>query len=71
MRRKILTYLYYVMISLSSVSVFAQKTEPPEPKPNDPPPGPGLPIDGGLSFLIIAGAVLGVYATRKKFTIEN
>ncbi|KUO68999.1 MAG: hypothetical protein APF83_07090 [Lutibacter sp. BRH_c52] len=71
MRRKILTYLCYVLISLSSVSVFAQKTEPPEPKPNDPPPGPGLPIDGGISYLLIFGAVYGIYAIRKKFTIED
>jgi hypothetical protein len=31
----------------------------------DPPP-PGLPIDGGLTWLIVAGAALGVYQLRKK-----
>ena len=60
---------------LSSISVFAQKTEPPEPPNNknnfDGPGPPGLPINGGLSFLLIAGAVLGVYATRKKFMIYD
>ena len=69
MRRKILTYLCYVIMSLSSVSVFAER--PPEPPQNNPPIGPGLPIDGGLSFLLIAGAFLGVYATRKKFTNDD
>lgn len=50
-------------MSLSSVSVFAEI--PPEPPQNAPPP-PGTPIDGGLSLLIIAGTAYGVYATRKK-----
>lgn len=53
---------------LSSLSVFAKK-EPPPPQ-NQPPP-PGLPIDGGLSFLLIAGVAYGVYAIRKKFTIND
>lgn len=57
---------------LSGVSVFAQKTDPPEPKPNGQGPGPpGLPIDGGFSYLLIAGAAYGVYAIRKKFTIDD
>ncbi len=55
-------------MSLSSVSVFAEIGPPP---PENQPPPQGLPIDGGLSFLIIAGAVLGVYATKKKFTIDD
>ena len=48
---------------LSSVSVFAEK--PPEP-PQNQPPGPGLPIDGGLSYLFIVGAAYGIYAIRKR-----
>ena len=51
---------------LTSVSVFAKKKiEPPEPPQNQPPP-PGLPIDGGLSVLLIAGSVYGIYAIRKR-----
>ncbi len=69
MRRKILTYLFFVTMFLTSVSVFAEK--PPEPPQNLPPLGPGLPIDGGLSLLLIAGAVYGVYAIRKKLTIND
>lgn len=53
---------------LSSVSVFAEKDPPP---PQNQPPGPGLPIDGGLSYLFIVGVVYGVYAIRKKLIIED
>ena len=31
-----------------------------------PPPPNGLPIDGGISYLVIAGAVFGAYKIRKK-----
>lgn len=31
-----------------------------------PPPPNGLPIDGGISYLVIAGAVFGAYKLRKK-----
>lgn len=51
---------------LLSFSVFSQGPDPPPP-----PPPPGTPIDGGLSLLIIAGTAYGVYATRKKFTIDD
>jgi hypothetical protein len=54
---------------LACVPVFAKKKGPPPPQ-NQPPP-PGLPIDGGLSYLLIAGAVYGVYAIRKKFTLDD
>jgi hypothetical protein len=64
MRRKILTYLCCAVMLLSSTSVFAKKKGPPPPE-NQPPP-PGLPIDGGISLLLIAGAAYGVYATKKK-----
>ena len=65
MKKKIVTYCCCVMMLFAGVSVFAQKNGPPEPKPNDVGP-PGLPIDGGLSYLILAGAAYGVYASRKR-----
>ena len=34
--------------------------------PQPPPPQPGLPIDGGLSYLFIAGIAYGVYKIKKK-----
>ena len=64
MRRKILTYLCCVLMLLVSASIFAKK-EPPPPQ-NLPPSGPGLPIDGGISLLLIAGAAYGVYAKIKR-----
>jgi hypothetical protein len=48
---------------LSSVSVFAEKDPPP---PENQPPPVGLPIDGGFSYLLIVGAVYGIYAIRKR-----
>ncbi|MDO9274824.1 MAG: hypothetical protein Q7T92_04645 [Lutibacter sp.] len=65
MRRKVLTYLCFVVLLLFSVSILAVKTVPPSPKPEDVPP-PGLPIDGGVFFLFIVGASYGVYVTKKK-----
>jgi hypothetical protein len=64
MRRKILTYLCYVLMLFVVDSVFAKKKGPPPPQ-NQPPPV-GLPIDGGLSYLLIAGVAYGVYAIRKR-----
>ncbi|HSQ46917.1 MAG TPA: hypothetical protein VLM44_08375 [Lutibacter sp.] len=68
MRRKIFTYCFCVLMLLASVSVFAKKKDPPAPpnnKNNDVPP-PGLPIDGGLSYLLLIGAAYGVHAIRKR-----
>jgi hypothetical protein len=45
---------------------MAMNTEvPPAPKPNGPGPYPEFPIDGGISFLLIAGAAYGIYALKK------
>ena len=54
---------------LVSVPVFAKKKGPPPPQ-NQPPPV-GLPIDGSLYVLLVVGVVYGVYAIRKKFTIDD
>jgi hypothetical protein len=42
-----------------------------EIKANEPPPPPfggqpGLPIDGGIAYLLLSGLALGFYAIRKK-----
>lgn len=63
MKKKIVTYLFCILMLLASVSVFAE--EPPSPKTNPAPPG--LPIDGGLSYLFVIGVAYGIYATKKKF----
>lgn len=57
------------------LEMFSQSRTPPTPPQSSvsdvgilaaPPPPPGLPIDGGLSLLVIAGAVFGVFKLRKK-----
>ena len=66
MKKIIVTYFCYMIMMLSSVSGFSLGDEPPMPKPNDNlPPGPGLPIDGSISLLLIAGAAYGIYALKK------
>ena len=70
MEKKIVTYLCCVIMLFAGVSVFAhKKTEPPKPPSNrsnlDVPPQ-GLPIDGGISLLLIIGTVYGVYIKIKR-----
>lgn len=36
------------------------------PGPGPPPPHPELPIDGGLGYLIITAALIGVYHIKKR-----
>jgi len=58
--RNILTCIIFLLISISA---FGE--DPPCPFP----PCeiyPELPIDSGLSFLLIAGAAYGIYESRKK-----
>ena len=45
-----------LLLLLFPLIMIAQGPPPPPP----PPPPPGLPIDGGLLFLLIAGIVYGV-----------
>jgi hypothetical protein len=45
-----------------SISAYSYKGPPPP----GPPPQPGLPIDGGLTYLFIVGAVYGVYKLKNK-----
>jgi len=45
-----------------SVTAYSYKGPPPPA----PPPNPGLPIDGGIVYLLVAGAVYGAYKLKKK-----
>ncbi len=51
--RKILSYLFVFLLLCASLDASAQ--EPDDPSPLD----PAVPIDGGLSLLLSAGAVYG------------
>lgn len=68
MKGKIVTDFLVAVFLLMGIASYAQK--PPEPKP-DGPIHPELPIDGGLSYLFIAGVAYGIYAIRKKLTIDD
>lgn len=48
------------------VCSLAYANDPPNPSGNDAPPGPGLPIDGGLTYLLISGIAYGVYELKRK-----
>ncbi len=50
------------VLMLTFSEVFAFKTPP---LPGGPVPV-GLPIDGGISFLIISGVFFGIYSLRKR-----
>lgn len=61
--------IFYLFIGVTT-SVFAG-LPPPPPGGGGPPcfPPPCMPIDGGISFLLAAGAALGakkIYDSRKK-----
>jgi hypothetical protein len=49
---------------LTFTVVLANKT-PPLPKPATV-PSPGLPISGGIMYLLASGVALGVYTLKKK-----
>jgi hypothetical protein len=66
MKRKKNTYYFCVLFFLLSMVMYSNGKNPPYPKPNGPGPYPELPIDGGVSFLLFAGAIYGVYKLRKK-----
>ena len=60
MKHKIKIVLF-VSVVLCTTYTFGQITPPPIP----PPPPPGLPIDGGVLLLFIAGIFLGVKKLNK------
>ena len=53
---------YFILILLFvGIPLFSQIDPPPPP----PPPQPGLPIDAGISVLLIAGSLYGAFKLRK------
>ena len=57
-----------VVILLPFTSVFAAPGPPP---PSLPPPPPGLPLDGGLWFLLVLSLLFGIYKLRQILTIKK
>lgn len=56
--KKIVASILFVLISFVCVAQSA-------PPPPMPPPPPGLPIDGGLTFLLVLGLFFGVKSILK------
>ena len=66
MKSRFNKYLLSFCLILICTMVSAQK-QPPKPDGHNRNNGqPGLPIDGGLSFLLISGVAYGMYELRKK-----
>ncbi len=66
--KKIKYILTLVVLVLGCSALFSAPNPPPSGGPNCWPP-PCVPIDGGLSFLIVAGAAYGarkIYKSSKK-----
>lgn len=65
-RKTVKLFIWCFGFMLIGAVAHAEK-EPPKPElGNAPPPGPGLPIDGGLSLLLASGVVYGIYAIKRK-----
>ncbi|GIV29492.1 MAG: hypothetical protein KatS3mg028_0558 [Bacteroidia bacterium] len=63
-------FLFLFFIFVASVCFGAAPPPPPPPPPGCWPP-PCIPIDGGVSFLIAAGALYGVKKSYDKFKTER
>ena len=64
----IIVLTFSILISVVGYSQKAPPTPPPSGKPALPAPHPGdeVPIDGGLSYLLLSGVLYGVYELRKR-----
>ena len=58
-------FLIVIFIVVNGVAFAQCPGGPPCGGPNQPPP-PGLPVDGGILFLLASGLVYGVVKLRKK-----
>jgi len=51
---------------LIGVVAYSKKILPTPEEGGAPPPPPGLPIDGGLSLLLISGVAYGIFELKRK-----
>lgn len=67
-RKKVKILILCFGFMLFSLGAYAEII-PPKPETANapaPPPPPGLPIDGGLSFLLISGVAYGIFELKRK-----
>ncbi|MDO9038610.1 MAG: hypothetical protein Q7U59_09720 [Lutibacter sp.] len=65
-RKKVKIILLCFSFMLFTLAAYS-KPKPPKPEEGGaPPPPPGLPIDGGLSLLLVSGVAYGIYTLKRK-----
>ena len=57
--------LFILCFSFMLIGVVAYSKKPPKPEISATPP-PGLPIDGGLSILLVSGVAYGIFELKRK-----
>jgi hypothetical protein len=62
MKKKSNIYMLCFFFVFVSVVGYSQKAPPPPA----PPPNPGLPINGGILYLLASGIFYGAYELKKK-----
>lgn len=68
-RKKVKLLMLCFAFMLFGAVAYSEKPPPtPGQRSSDAalPPPPGLPIDGGLSFLLASGVAYGIYALKRK-----
>ncbi len=67
MNRKIVKlFILCFSFMLIGVVAYSQKKLPTPEEGGAPPPPVGLPIDGGLSLLLISGVAYGIFELKRK-----
>ncbi len=67
MNRKIVKlFILCFSFMLIGVVAYSKKILPTPEEGGAPPPPPGLPIDGGLSLLLISGVAYGIFELKRK-----
>ena len=62
--------IYLFTIALLAFTLTVQAAVPPAPKPVIIEPGPALPINTNVVYLVIAGLAIGTFVVRKSKQVE-